>query len=290
MASGLQSSLDHLASDIEDLEDSLTPILNAALSASTSKLPLLDKAKLYVLATYAIESLLFSYIRLNGVEAKSHPVFRELARVKQYFDKIKAAESAGLKPNAKTSAYPSAYPSTNASAKPNTNLDKDAAGRFVKHALSGNDEYDRKREEQLQKEKAGAKRKFEDMTERVGSHTRFEAMSKKMKAEEEAESQENGDDEGHGEATENEHKEPTHTKFGTDQPTNQTGTNERQNPAIVSRKQKSHLPPRGHREAFEGLLQGPLPEREEKSGKKKKRKSRGEMRQKAEDARADEMR
>ena len=260
MASGLLASLDHLASDIEDLEESLTPILNAALSASTSKLPLLDKAKLYVLATYAIESLLFSYIRLNGVEAKSHPVFRELARVKQYFDKIKTVESAGLKPNA----------------KPNAKLDKDAAGRFVKHALAGNDEYDRKREEQLAKEKAGAKRKFEDMTERVGSHTRFEAMSKKMRAEDEAENQGEEDD---NEQTEQ--KEPTHTKFDNDE--------SKQNPAVVSRRQKSHLPPRGSREAFEGLLQGPLPEREEKSGKKKKRKSRGEMRQKAEDERADEM-
>ncbi|GAB7345916.1 hypothetical protein MBLNU457_4152t1 [Dothideomycetes sp. NU457] len=279
MAEGLVSSLDHLASDIEDLEEALTPILNNALAASTSKLPLLDKAKLYVLATYAIESLLFSYIKLNGVEAKSHPVFRELARVKQYFDKIKTVESAGIKPNAK--------------------LDKDAAGRFVKHALAGNDEYDRKREEAIQREKAGAKRKLEDMTEKVGSHTRFEAMSKKMKADEEAENQDGEDEDASGALTKEERKqrrreekkaqksEPTHTKFGDDEASNQTDNN--QSATIVSRKQKSHLPPRGHREAFEGLLKGPLPEREEKTGKKKKRKSRGEMRQKAEDERADEM-
>lgn len=273
------SSLDHLASDIKDLEESLTPILNTALSASTSKLPLLDKAKLYVLATYAIESLLFSYIKLNGVEAKSHPVFRELARVKQYFDKIKVAESAGIKPN--------------------TKLDKDAAGRFVKHALAGNDEHDRKRAEAIQKEKAGAKRKFEDMTEKVGSHTRFEAMSKKMRADEEAEDQEDEEGDGSGKLTKEERRqrrreekkaqksEATHTEFGDDQAANQTDDD--QSATVVSRKQKSHLPPRGYREAFEGLLQGPLPEREEKSGKKKKRKSRGEMRQKAEDERADEM-
>jgi len=279
MAAELLSSLDHLTSDIEDLEESLTPILNTALSASTSKLPLLDKAKLYVLATYAIESLLFSYIKLNGVEAKSHPVFRELARVKQYFDKIKTAESAGIKPNAK--------------------LDKDAAGRFVKHALAGNDEYDKKREEAIQKEKAGAKRKFEDMTEKVGSHTRFEAMSKKMKADEDAEDQDGGDADGFGDLTKEERKQgrreekkaqksqPTHTKFGDDDASNQT--NDERSATIVSRKQKSHLPPRGHREAFEDLLQGPLPEKEEKSGKKKKRKSREEMRQKGEDERADEM-
>jgi bacterioferritin (cytochrome b1) len=42
-------------------------------------------------------------------------VFRELTRVKQYFEKIKVAESAG--------------------SKPITKLDKAAAGRFIKHAL-----------------------------------------------------------------------------------------------------------------------------------------------------------
>ena len=127
----LRSSLEDLSSNIEDLEDSLGPILKTALSSSTSKLPLLDKAKLYVLATYAIESLLFSYIRLHGTDVKSHPVVQELARVKQYFEKIKTVESAGLKSN--------------------TKLDKNAAGRFVKHALAGNDKYDREREEQVKK-------------------------------------------------------------------------------------------------------------------------------------------
>ena len=67
--------------------------------------------------------------------------------MKQYFEKIKTVESAGLKPS--------------------SNLDKGAAGRFVKHALSGNEKYDRERAEQTEREKAGAKRKFEDMTERV---------------------------------------------------------------------------------------------------------------------------
>jgi exosome complex protein LRP1 len=33
--------------------------LKSALSETSSKLPLLDKAKLYVLVTYAIESMLF---------------------------------------------------------------------------------------------------------------------------------------------------------------------------------------------------------------------------------------
>ncbi len=51
--------LEQLDDEIDDLEDSLAPVLKSALSTTASKLPLLDKAKLYVLVTYAIESMIF---------------------------------------------------------------------------------------------------------------------------------------------------------------------------------------------------------------------------------------
>jgi exosome complex protein LRP1 len=51
--------LEQLDDEIDDLEESLAPLIEVALSETTSKLPLLDKAKLYVLVTYAIESMLF---------------------------------------------------------------------------------------------------------------------------------------------------------------------------------------------------------------------------------------
>jgi len=53
------SLLETLDDEIDDLEEALSPLLKAALSETSSKLPLLDKAKLYVLVTYAIESMLF---------------------------------------------------------------------------------------------------------------------------------------------------------------------------------------------------------------------------------------
>ncbi len=49
----------HRGDNIDDLEENLEPLLSAALTATTKKLPLLDKAKLYVLIVYSIESLLF---------------------------------------------------------------------------------------------------------------------------------------------------------------------------------------------------------------------------------------
>lgn len=51
--------VDQLADDLEDLEETLEPILANSLIATTKKLPLLDRAKLNVLLVYAIESLIF---------------------------------------------------------------------------------------------------------------------------------------------------------------------------------------------------------------------------------------
>ncbi|CAL3968158.1 unnamed protein product [Diplocarpon coronariae] len=142
----VMSLLEALDDEIDDLEESLEPLLKSALSETASKLPLLDKAKLYVLVTYAIESMLFSYLRLHGVNAREHPVFKELTRVKQYFDKIKAAET----PAERTMA-----------------VDKAAAARFIKAGLAGNDKYDLARAEQIAKENAKAHVKFNDLSKEV---------------------------------------------------------------------------------------------------------------------------
>lgn len=53
------SLVEQLDDEVDDLEEALEPLLKTALSETSSKLPLLDKAKLYVLVTYAIESILF---------------------------------------------------------------------------------------------------------------------------------------------------------------------------------------------------------------------------------------
>ena len=60
---------------------------------------------------------MIAYLRLNGVAAKEHAVFKELTRVRQYFDKIKQAEAGPPKP------------------RENMSLNKEAAGRIIKHAL-----------------------------------------------------------------------------------------------------------------------------------------------------------
>ena len=58
-----------------------------------------------------------AFLRLHGVDAKNHPVFYELTRVKQYFEKLRSAEALGP-------AHKKAL-----------QLDQSAASRIVKHAL-----------------------------------------------------------------------------------------------------------------------------------------------------------
>ena len=51
--------IEQLDDNIDDLEESLMPFIKGALSDTAGTLPLLDKAQLYVVVTYAIESIIF---------------------------------------------------------------------------------------------------------------------------------------------------------------------------------------------------------------------------------------
>lgn len=59
-----------------------------------------------------------AYLNLHGTNAKEHPVFKELTRVRQYFVKIKALETPPEE-----------------EAKPTMKLDQQAARRFITHGL-----------------------------------------------------------------------------------------------------------------------------------------------------------
>jgi len=129
----ISPQLAELDGDLNQLRDALKPLLGE-IGDLSSRLPLLDKAKLYVLASYAIESLLFSSLRLNGVETKNHAIFTELTRVRQYFDKIQKLENPPPAPERETT------------------LNTQAAIRFVRADLSDNKEIKDKLTEQIAKE------------------------------------------------------------------------------------------------------------------------------------------
>lgn len=118
----------HLINALEDYEDSiehlseiLSPLLtNDGYNTTTKKLPLLDRAKLNITLVYAIESLLFAYLKTSGTtDPKTHPVYQELLRTKSYFDKVKAAEESA----------------NTATTKPSITLNRQAAQRVLQHSL-----------------------------------------------------------------------------------------------------------------------------------------------------------
>ncbi|KAJ4340245.1 hypothetical protein N0V95_007539 [Ascochyta clinopodiicola] len=132
----LPDLVEDLEVNIDELSSTLTPLLPPnSLSETSASLPLLEKAKLHVLAAYSIESLLFSTLLASGADAKSHALFAELARLKGYFTKIKDAEAHIGREEKRA------------------RLDVGAAQRFIKHGLAGNERYDEMRKERVAREK-----------------------------------------------------------------------------------------------------------------------------------------
>lgn len=58
-----------------------------------------------------------AYLKVNGVDPKEHAIFKEIERVKQYFNKIKEAEEISIV------------------TKPSVTLNKQAAARIIQHSL-----------------------------------------------------------------------------------------------------------------------------------------------------------
>lgn len=121
----LKSLLSLLTDQIDELSETLEPVTSKPLSEYAVSLPMLDKARLYVLISYTIESLIFSSLRLSNEDPKEHPVFAELQRVKRFLDKIRAAEEGAR--TAKSNLVEEV--------KPGQQLDVKAAERFIKHSL-----------------------------------------------------------------------------------------------------------------------------------------------------------
>ncbi|KAK4130144.1 hypothetical protein BT67DRAFT_445996 [Trichocladium antarcticum] len=133
--SDVTPQLEQLEEELSKAQDTLKPLLGD-IGDISNKLPLLDKAKLYVLVAYTIESLLFSALRLNGVETKNHAIFTELTRVKQYMEKIQKLETPA--PTRETA------------------VNTEVAARFIKADLGDNKEIKEKLSELIAKERAKA--------------------------------------------------------------------------------------------------------------------------------------
>ncbi|KAH7079377.1 hypothetical protein BKA63DRAFT_508279 [Paraphoma chrysanthemicola] len=190
----LPDLVEDLEVNIDELSETLSPLLDKSLSTTASSLPLLDKAKLYVLAAYSVESLLYSSLQASGVNAKEHAIFKELARLKGYFAKIKQAEERMTAP-----------------AAPKAKLDVGAAARFIRHGLAGNDKYDLERAERMAKEKARAQLKARQINKKFDDNGEAKAATvtpQKRAVEEVEDSQPEQDDDAILEGREEPDAEP----------------------------------------------------------------------------------
>ncbi|KAH7185360.1 uncharacterized protein B0J16DRAFT_372171 [Fusarium flagelliforme] len=129
--------LDRLDDQLDDLEENLQPLLDN-LEGMASELPLLDKAKLFSLTAYAIESLLFSSLKLEGSDTQTADVLTELKRIQQYFGKIKNIEA----PEAEASR--------------SLTVNQEAAARILKADLGDNKAISNKLAEKIAEERAKA--------------------------------------------------------------------------------------------------------------------------------------
>ncbi|KAJ7044982.1 Sas10/Utp3/C1D family-domain-containing protein [Mycena alexandri] len=111
----LKAKLAFLDSSLSALESSLSPLFAQSLPETTVGLTSIEQAKLQTLLPYLVYDLVFIYLKSKGLDPKTHPVVGELSRVRRYFDKISSAEN----------------PET-----PRAPLDKAAATRFIKHAIT----------------------------------------------------------------------------------------------------------------------------------------------------------
>lgn len=122
--------------------------LQKAMEINTDNLSKEEKVNLDIFLTYAVNSLYFMYLRVNGENITTHPVKHELGRIKEAMERQKQIADKSLRPQ----------------------IDQGAAKRFVKSGLYDhklkNEEFKRKQQKiQLNYDPNCApnrKRKFED--------------------------------------------------------------------------------------------------------------------------------
>lgn len=134
---------EELVNNIQNLDGSIVDIetlLESRINVDYTSLSVEEKIKHDLLMVFALNSLYWMYLRLDGTDPTTHNIKRELDRIKSTMDMAKGAM-----------------------AKKNMlRVDKGAAGRFIGHALWTPEE--KKRRSQLSQdiEKPNKKIKFDE--------------------------------------------------------------------------------------------------------------------------------
>ncbi|XP_044146758.1 nuclear nucleic acid-binding protein C1D [Bufo gargarizans] len=99
---------------VSTVDDMLNKMISVSRSELLQKIDPLEQAKLDLASAYTLNSLFWIYLTTQGVNPKEHAVKGELERIRSYMNRVKEITDR----------------------KKAARLDKRAAQRFIKHALS----------------------------------------------------------------------------------------------------------------------------------------------------------
>ncbi|KAJ3259952.1 DNA-binding protein c1d [Boothiomyces macroporosus] len=123
----------------------LEPLFQVPIEEHYEKLDQRQKASLLVTLAFAINTLTFVYLKIQGVNPKSHRVKAELARCKTYFDKLSFFRKE----------------------EPTLKVDEQAAKRFIKSALEKVDRDDAEMRASGQSGRENNKKKRKGVSKKV---------------------------------------------------------------------------------------------------------------------------
>ncbi|KAJ1720583.1 hypothetical protein LPJ53_004807 [Coemansia erecta] len=109
---------------LASVEQALGVLLKHPIAEVVGRLTTLERCELEALAVYAIDTLFWILLKVNGVPPKEHPVMVELQRVQRYIGKINKAKEAVEQQEQREEG------------KRSMRVDREAAGRFIRSALA----------------------------------------------------------------------------------------------------------------------------------------------------------
>ncbi|GES77412.1 nuclear nucleic acid-binding protein C1D [Rhizophagus clarus] len=121
----IRNTLSELEGGFNDVDSLLEPLLSLPLSELASSLGPIDRARLYLLYGYTLNSLISLFLELKGQDSKIKILEEQYRRIQDCSEKIT---------------------NTVNPPQPSLSLNRDAASRFVKHALSNVKDRDRDRD------------------------------------------------------------------------------------------------------------------------------------------------
>lgn len=122
----ISDAVKNFTKNLEKCKNGLKPLIENSRSDLIKETSALDSLKLDLTTAFAVNSMFWAYLASQGITPKNNPVKQELDRIKEYMGKVKAIEDRQKAPR----------------------LAKNAAKRFVSHAMYDLEDAQRRQKKQ----------------------------------------------------------------------------------------------------------------------------------------------